>query len=195
MLKIYSLTLLLLIISSCVSSLKLEERYSFQDLESEFNLNKIWSDQIYYDGERLDMVYVMKDTISLSYYILLASNVKGGGATSKHFIEDSLEVESGDTINNSQVAYGHAVFINSSEILTFQVENYIEVVPETGQIVSGTYSYQGEFGHYLTLENSADSLKGAIPKAWRINEELYQFIPIECDSLYRDSIEIFCSDI
>jgi hypothetical protein len=190
----FSLTLLILIISSCASRLELDRGYSFQDLETGFNLNEIWSDQIYYDGDRLDMVYVMKDTVSLNYFIILASNVKGGYSYTPKFITDSSKLDPRDSINYSRIEYGHIEYEVDSAEITFQIENYLKIVPKKGQIISGAYDYDGAYGHYLTLEYSADSLKGALPRAWRINEENYKFIPLECDSLFRDMVEIFCLD-
>lgn len=191
----FSLTLLILLISSCASRLELDRGYSFQDLETGFNLTEIWSDQIYYDGNRLDMVYVMKDNVSLNYFIILASNVKGYYSYTPKFIEDSSKLDPRDSINYSRIEYGHIEYEVDSTEITFQIENCLKIVPKKGQIISGAYDYDGAYGHYLTLEYSADSLKGTLSKAWRINKEYYQFIPIKCDSLYRDSIEIFCSDI
>jgi hypothetical protein len=187
------ISLLVLFLPSCASKLELGKSYSLQGIKSDFSLVEKFSFPIN-DGDSLDKVYVMTDTIKLNYYLILASNVKGGASETKKFIVDSSKLDPTDTINYSHIEYGHIEYEYDFTEITFQIENYLKVVPKKGQIISGAYRYDGVYGHYLTLEYSADSFKGAIPRAWRINEENYNFIPLVCDSLFRNTGEIFCLD-
>jgi hypothetical protein len=152
------ISLLVLFLPSCASKLELGKSYSLQGIKSDFSLVEKFSIPIN-DGDSLDKVYVMTDSI-----------------------------------NYSHIEYGHTEYEYDFTEITFQIENYLKVAPKKGQIISGAYRYDGVYGHYLTLEYSADSFKGAIPRAWRINEENYNFIPLVCDSLFRNTGEIFCLD-